>query len=268
MPELFVLTDLEVGEVSLVQHGANRKRIALAKSEVDNVSSKNATLKSALETACKLEEQIKLEGPEGDAARVALRALSAFDNAEIKSQVAKALGLANEQSKPAPTGEITKADLEAARDPEMRTKLEAVLKSQDELKARVEKAEADRIVAEKRMRDESRAAVRKSLLVKTELQHAPGTPEAKADLILAVTDANPELGAQVEAALVAASAAIAKSELFKSLGNPGKASNARAELENRAAELRKTNTAMSIQKARVTVLYTDPSLRARIREEA
>jgi len=267
MPELNVLTDLEVSEVSLVQRGANQKRIALVKSE-DRIV-KNATLKSALETACKLEDSIKLDGPDGEAARVALRALSAFDNPEIKAQVAKALGIETARpDAPKPTGEIAKADIEKTTDPEIRAKLEAVFKTQETQRVALEKAEASRVELEKQLANDRRATARKELVNKSELALAPGTPDEKADLILAVRDVSPELSAKLETMLATVAKQLGQSELFKTLGAPGKQSGARDELERRAVELRKSNTSWSAQKARVEVLKSDPALKARIREEA
>lgn len=84
-----------------------------------------------------------------------------------------------------------------------------------------------------------------------------------------VSDANPELGKQLDALLTATNAQLDGAPLLKELGSGGEATStgAAAEIETLAKALVADGTVDTIQKARVAVYEAHPDLVAKMREE-
>jgi len=216
-------------------------------------------LKTALETECEAES--KLNKSADDSVRVALRAVTAFDlDDESKATIAKALGF--EVEKKPDEDKRSKLEKAAETDPAVKAELEEIRKAQAD-------AEAKRVELEKKLEDSKRETLRKELVAKAEKDFAavPGTADEKADMLIGLRSGNPDAISKVEESLKAMSAQIEKSELLKSKGHNGDASDVKEQVAAKVAELRKSKPELTEIQARVAVLKADRDLKARYREE-
>jgi len=216
-------------------------------------------LKTALETECEAES--KLNKSADDSVRVALRAVTAFDlDDESKATIAKALGF--EVEKKPDEDKRSKLEKAAETDPAVKAELEEIRKAQAD-------AEAKRVELEKKLEDSKRETLRKELVAKAEKDFAavPGTADEKADMLIGLRSGNPDAISKVEESLKAMSAQIEKSELLKSKGHNGDASDVKEQVAAKVAELRKSQPELTEIQARVAVLKADRDLKARYREE-
>jgi len=133
-------------------------------------------------------------------------------------------------------------------------------------KARAETAEATTIAKAERDLRVHREMVAKA----SEFKNLTGTAEEKAEILKAAYAVGEENGQKIEQMMKAANAQLDESGVFTQFGKsaPGADLGTNQEIEARAAELRKANPTMSVEKSKTTVLKSDPTLYDRLMKES
>lgn len=222
MATINVLTDVETKEVSLVKRGANRKVIALSKSESDMDNILEAVLGTEAEGEAKVLETFKNAGlsEKGmEAATGLYRLLTAFKdelNGEGVGSVIKAAGFEapTKKDEGTPTPEPTSKGMDLNKmDPAVRQQVEAIFKSNKEA---IEKAEK----LEKALNDERELRVVKEWTEKAETQfsHIPAKASELAVIMKSLHTVDGELAKKVEELLSTVNETVKKSELLVSKG--------------------------------------------------
>ena len=241
------LVDLKIEEVSLVDAPANKRKFLVMK-KADSV----------FDTIIKFIEKIagtSLEDKENE------------DNADSGAKIEIELDddSKEEDKLQMDNKEVTKnTELEARLvELEKSVKEAELLKAENAtIKAQLDAAEVI-IKAEKSLRldkeFEVRASVFKSLAVDV---------NEVAGILKAVSLIDSELCDKIEGILKAANSAVEQSDIFKSYGtNSQGSSSVVAEVEQKAAELRKSDSKLSKEQAFTAVMHNDPQLYARYNAE-
>lgn len=284
MPDAtYALTDLETLEVSLVQRGANRKRIALLKSDSeDRMSADFSHILKALEVAAEDEDKFfelisKVEMSEDakTAIKAALRALSAYKDeipAEVLAQLSELLG------EPAAPKETPEMPMQKSLDPtdlamvpkEMRPTIEALWKAREEANARAEEAvkkaeETERLLKVERDERREKEFIEKAA---TALPMIPGTPKDVGTLLKTAFDFDAGFGAKFEKLLKTLNDQVAASSLFEERGSPFSVEgSAHEKIESLANELRKSDPTLSREQSIARVVKTHRDLYAEAQRE-
>lgn len=276
------LTQLKVDEVSLVDRAANRRCFLLMKSAAGTGEDDMATDElKAIETVTKIDKagfgpSIEALAADKDPTETEelLKGVADADKSKVRAAI-RVLGgpLAKTMLTPKTVekivektvvpGVVKKADgtydLSGIKDEASRQAVEIALKSADEATARSTRIEKER-------RHEVTVAK-----VGTEYRHLPGV---KADDFASVIEkAQESLSkdefAKLDTVLKAASETIRKGEMFTEIGRTasGVAGSAAAEIEAKAADLRKANPKLTPEGARAQIYKSDRPLYDRYEAE-
>jgi hypothetical protein len=247
-----VLTDLDTLGVSLVRRGANKRRVALTKSE-EGMKDAEEILKAVLEMETddedKIEEVFKALSPKGvNAVKGAMRLLNAFKEElpkDVMSGLSKLAGFAAPakaegegydfppKKKQENAEEEDEAKMKKTLEnvpEELRDTLQELWKSHDEgLQEQIKKSEERADKAETQVTELAKTvtilrddALRKEMIEKAENSYgALGSPEEIGGLLKDLHGAGGELAEKIEKLLGQANERVAKSALLDELGRSG-----------------------------------------------
>ncbi len=242
------MTDLEAFAVSMVKSGAVKRRVAVTKSEEENMNGLEEVLKACMELELDDESEFEaiakqagLSDKAMNAARGAMRLLSAFkDEDGIKGLLPMLSKLLGEPMKARKADEeygekkgekkdekkddaVAKADQEpdlSGLPADKRAQLEGIWKAHREEVVKREELE----LVLKTERDERRE---KEFVAKAaeEFSHVPGESAELGMVLKAVADVDEGLAGKLEEILKAAEKTIAESELLKERGSSAESQN-------------------------------------------
>lgn len=276
------LIDLQPHEVSLVRRAANKRRFLALKSEGGN--NMNEVMEAMIQAEAENEEGVlsvlktaSIEGAEAEGVLAAYRLLNGNREVvtpELFASLTDAMGFAVEKADEGDDDDakspdpVLKADgsVDLERVPEeMRPVFEAIQKSQETLRQENETLR-ERVTKHE---DEKR---RQEFVEKADdmpYLPAPEGTSSLADVLHGIATKAPEEFAALEGVLVASNEMIEKGGLFAVHGRStiGK-TGAAAELDAKAREMvAKSDSSLSLAKARTLVMEEDSDLQARYLEE-
>lgn len=268
------MKDIVSEEVSLVKRPANRREFLVTKGENRNMEE---LLQAVLETEAQneadliksLEEQ-DLDEKSIEVAKGIARLASAYSdefNRDTFAAIAKTLGfeLSTEREESADDGgskpTISKSQLQQM-DPDTRSRVESLLKSNEELSDTVSK------LAERLDKSEDEKRLAEYVEKASTYTHVNANSEELGEILKSIADQDSDLATKVEELIAAANKQVEKAELFSERGSsrPG-ASDVLTEVDSQARELMKSDSNLSLGKARDQVLRTNRELAARYHAE-
>lgn len=265
------LVNLDIKEVSLVSRPANKRKFLIMKGEDGMNELIESILKMDIKDEAKIDEvlkQNKLSDKAIEAVKGALKLLVAFKD-ELPKNILETLAELTGYGYPVPDTKTAKAD--GCKEPTKKDDGSLDLsKVPDELKGTIEtiwKEHQDAVKKaeelEKALKVEKEAQMKKEFIEKAEktLSHIPMKSDELGAMLKDIAVTIPETYHKLETVLKSVDELIAKSEMFKELGNSGSGTTSvMARITAMANEVKKSVTGMTIEQAVAKVLNDNKNL--------